>query len=179
LREVRSTTVTLLATACLVLGACRGDDGHDESVTGDGDTAPARTQGPHEAAPDAAPPEDRSPASGPGEGEVAGAPERAIRAAIEDAIASGDPDLACGEAVTDAYLRDAFGDAAGCRAAQSPGFAARAVEVGEISIDGDRARATARAQGGPYEGERLWVGLVREDEDWKLDRLRSNVPVGP
>lgn len=107
------------------------------------------------------------------------AAERAIRAAIEDAIASGDPDRACGAAVTEAYLRDAYGDAEGCRGAQSTGLAAESVDIGKISIEGDGARTAVRAKGGPYGGERLRAQLVREGGDWKLDRLRSNVPPGP
>jgi hypothetical protein len=174
---VRSTTATLLTAACLALGACGGDDAGDEPTAAGGDSAAPQAQKSPPPAPDATAAEDEP--SEQGVGEVAGAPEPAIRAAIEDAIASGDPDRACRRAVTDAYLRDAFGDAAGCRAAQSPGFAARAVEVGEISIDGESARTTVRARGGPYEGERLRVRLLREGGDWKVDRLRSDVPVGP
>jgi hypothetical protein len=32
--------------------------------------------------------------------------------------------------------------------------------------------------GGPYDGERITVSLVR-DPRWAVDQLKSNVPVGP
>lgn len=170
-----SATATMLAIACLALAACGGDD-DEPPVTGGGAEAP-EASAPGSGA-DAS--QQGSAASEEEEQETAGAgDERAIRAAVEDAIASGDPQQACGAAVTEAYLRDTYGNAAGCRGAQSEGFAADTVEVGEISIDGDLARTAIRAEGGPYAGERLRARLVREGEGWKLDRLRSNVPPGP
>ena len=41
------------------------------------------------------------------------------------------------------------------------------------------AQALARPKGGIYDGQELRAELVLDDDVWKLDSLRSNVPVGP
>ena len=171
----------LLAALCLALAACGGDDDREEEGTPGGVAGATGFEEPAE--PQEAPegPAETG-ADGDGDGEEegnGGDPRRSIRGALEDALSSGDPKLACGTAVTEAYIRESYGDAAGCRGAQSPEFAARIVDVEPISIEGDVARATLRAEGGPYAGERLRAELVREGADWKLDRLRSSVPAGP
>jgi hypothetical protein len=53
------------------------------------------------------------------------------------------------------------------------------VEVSEVRIDGDAAKALAVPTGGPSDGERIRVELVRGGGVWKIDSLRSNAPVGP
>ena len=41
------------------------------------------------------------------------------------------------------------------------------------------AQASVTPKGGVYDGERLRAELVLDDGVWRLDSLRSNVPVGP
>lgn len=178
---MRSSIATLLAVFCLTLVGCGGDDG-DEPAANEGGTEAAPTLEPDPGAPEEGPgaPEEGSGASEGDRVTGAGAgDERGIRAAIEDAIASGDPQRACGAAVTEAYLRDTYGGAAGCRAAQSAGLAAETVDLGPISISGDQARTTVRAEGGPYAQEELRANLIRESDGWKLDGLGSTAPPGP
>lgn len=103
-----------------------------------------------------------------------------VAATIERVLTSADPQEACGELVTERYLRRSFGDRAGCRAAQSPRAAARSVRVSEVVVTPEStAQAVVRARGGVYAGERLRAELVLDDGLWRLDGLRSNVPVGP
>ena len=41
------------------------------------------------------------------------------------------------------------------------------------------AQASAEPRDGIYDGEQLRAELVLDDGVWRLDSLRSNVPVGP
>jgi hypothetical protein len=156
--------VALVTVLFLAIGGCGGDDGDDngggEAATVASETA-AQTQ----------PASTATPAS-------AQSDEQLIRAAIEGALASGDPARACERFVTEAYVVTTYGDRAGCDAAV-PSGAARSVKVSAIAVSGDTATAVAVPSGGPSTGERLDVSLVREGDVWKVDALRSNVPVGP
>jgi hypothetical protein len=156
--------VALLAAGALVLGGCGGDDDGESAPTAGVETTPTVS----------APPARQQPTDqGPSD-------EQLIRSAIEAVLASGDPAAACDQFATEAFVRMAYGDRAGCEAAlASPGGAARSVEVSEIAISGESATAVAVPSGGPSSGERLEVAVVREGGTWKVDALRSNVPVGP
>jgi hypothetical protein len=105
--------------------------------------------------------------------------EDSVRAAIEAALASGDPAQACERYVTEHFVRIAYGDREGCAQAQAAGAAARSASVENIEVSGDTADALAVPSGGPSDGEHLEVSLVREGGAWKLDAVRSDVPVAP
>jgi hypothetical protein len=105
--------------------------------------------------------------------------EQRIEIAIEGALASGDPKLACERFVTEHYLRTTYGDRTACVQGQAPGSAAKSVKISGIAVDGESAKAVAVPKGGPSSGDRLRVTLVREGDAWKVDALRSNAPVGP
>jgi hypothetical protein len=106
--------------------------------------------------------------------------EAAIVATIEAVLAGKDPVKACSESVTDRFLRRAYGDAAGCEAAQAGAKPATDAGVTQVVITPDSvAQALARPKGGIYNGQKLRAELVLEEDVWRLDSLRSNVPVGP
>jgi hypothetical protein len=121
---------------------------------------------------------------GGGGGGDAGSDAKRIEAAIQEVVGGADPATACDELVTARYVRSAYGDEQGCRAAvaDQPSFD---VEVRGIEIEGptagfDRvAAATAIPESGPNRDERLEVRLVREGVAWRVDFLRSNAPPGP
>ena len=160
----------------IVLAGCGGDD--DEPGTGGaGGDAPRAAE------------EKRS---GQGEGDARDAPrddrkrpeqrlstEAQIDLAIKGVLASGVPGLACSRYATPRHVKAAFGSRAGCVQSTVPGSAASAVEVRKVEIRGEEATAVALPAGGPSGGERIEVALVREAGLWKVDRLRSNAPVGP
>lgn len=98
---------------------------------------------------------------------------------IEAVLASADSLAACRLFVTPRYVNAAFGSVVGCIESTGPESAARSVEVKGIAISGDRAKAIAIPDGGPSDGERITVRLVLQRGGWKVDSLRSNVPVGP
>ncbi len=103
-----------------------------------------------------------------------------IARTLESLLAGSDPDLACGELVTDRFLRRSYGDQAGCEAALKAAKPAKAAGVTHVSVQDDSvAQALALPDGGIYDGQKLRAELVLADGTWKLDSLRSNVPVGP
>lgn len=103
-----------------------------------------------------------------------------ITKTLEGFLAGSNPVAACGQLVTERFLRRSYGDASGCEAAQKAAKPAKDAGVADIVVHPDSvAQALARPKGGIYDGQKLRAELVFDDETWKLDSLRSNVPVGP
>jgi hypothetical protein len=105
--------------------------------------------------------------------------ESLIRGAISAVFASGDPAAACEKYATPAYVASAYGDLSGCRAAQQAGAAANGVTTTGVLVSGDSAKAVAVPSGGPSDGEKIELTLVKDGAIWKVDSARANVPVGP
>ena len=162
---------TALIVAALALAAC-GDDDSPMQTTAPAVTGAAETAD-EAKAPGTVAPEDE-PAADPASDEAA------ITATVEGVLTGGDPAEVCGELVTERYLRESYGGAAGCRAAQPDQKPASKVRLSRIVVMPDSlAQAFAEPTGGLYDGERLRAELVLAAGVWKLDSLRSNVPVGP
>jgi hypothetical protein len=53
----------------------------------------------------------------------------------------------------------------------SPFAPTRGAAVSGIEVGGDRASATATLQGGDLDGQKLDVGLVKQGDVWKIDRI--------
>ncbi len=107
---------------------------------------------------------------------------RAVRTAVEAVLTSGDPAEACGRYVTEGYLKRAYGGKHGCVEAQQPGSAAASLRSFRIEQEGGQGGvvgASAVPRGGPYDGTKLRIGLVFSADHYRVDILRSNVPVGP
>jgi hypothetical protein len=162
--------VALLASA-LALAACGDDDEPTQT------TAPAVTGATQPTD------EDKAPGTSSPEDELSADPatdKAAIGATLDTVLTSDSAKDVCGDLVTERYLRRSYGDAAGCERAQQDAKPARDVGIGRIVILPDSlAQASARPDGGIYDGERLRAELVLDGGVWKLDSLRSNVPVGP
>ena len=123
--------------------------------------------GPTEPKPDPTPPPPPRPAG------------EQITIAVRGVLASGDPDLACRKYATVRFLAESFGGLAGCRAATNPRSAAESVRLRGLVVNGNRARVVAIPRGGTSSGQRVRVTLVVRGDTWRVDSLRSNVPVGP
>jgi hypothetical protein len=112
----------------------------------------------------------------------AGDPEADVEADVEAAVVAvvggGDPDAACSELATARYVKRAYGDEQGCRAAVST-QGSFDVAVSAVAIDGAAASARAVPASGPNKGETIKVELVEETGVWKVDSARSNAPAGP
>ena len=163
----------MVSLACaLALAACGGDDDQPMQTT-----APAVTGATDLSDADKAPgteaPEDE-PSADPASDKAA------ISRTLDTVLTSRNPRQVCGELVTQRYLRESYGGASGCEAAQADQKPATRVRRSRIVVLPDSlAQAFAEPTGGLYDGERLRAELVLDDGVWKLDSLRSNVPVGP
>jgi hypothetical protein len=167
-RHVRHRGHGAAAAALLVVvfAGCGGDGGNETSgVTSAtvADTLPASTQ----------------PGTKQDAGAGAGTDRLLITESIDAVFTSGDPAKACEAYVTQAYVEKAFGDLEGCRAAQVPAAAASSVDVSAVRVGAESATADASPRGGPSSGETVHVSLVYEDAAWRVDSLKSDVPVGP
>ncbi len=80
---------------------------------------------------------------------------------------------------TPALLDKSFGGVQGCRASVRSGGRADSVEIVKSSTKGHRALVVAVPHGGPSSAQKLQMTLVREGGDWRLQSIKSNVPVGP
>jgi hypothetical protein len=102
-----------------------------------------------------------------------------VRTAAEAVLTSSDPADACGKYVTDHYLSVAYGGRRGCIDAHAPGSVADRLDFKDHRIEGNQATAVVAPSGGPYDGERVTISLVRHGPRWAVDVLDANVPVGP
>jgi hypothetical protein len=158
--------------AALALASCGGEDEPQQvtapAVTGTDSGASTATT------PAATTPEDE-PSPDPE------ADEEAITATLRGSVlTSADPRSVCDELVTENYVEAAYGDVAGCRRAQADASVARHARVSRIVISPESvAQASVMPDGGVYAGERLRAELVLDGGQWRVDSLRSNVPVGP
>jgi hypothetical protein len=160
--------------AAIVIGALSGCGGGGDDTAGSPPTkgttaAHEKTSGPTDT-------------STRGNGGFQGRPRTAkvqVRLAVEGVLASSDPADACARFVTKRYLRVAYGGQLGCVQAQAPGSVARRLDHKDLRIDDDRATVVVVPSGGPYDGERVTVSLVRDGPRWAVDELDADVPVGP
>ena len=105
-----------------------------------------------------------------------------MRTAVEAVLVSSDPADACGKYVTGHYLNVAYGGKQGCVQAQAPGSAAKSLRSFGIVNEGTQgtiATAAAVPNGGPYDGSKVVIGLLFDRDHYRVEALRSNVPVGP
>jgi hypothetical protein len=108
--------------------------------------------------------------------------ETAVRTAVEAVLTSDSPAEACGRYVTQHFLSIAYGGRQGCVQAQTPESSAqslRSFTVDQVGSQGTIATAAAVPRGGPYEGSKVVIGLVFDRDHYRVDSLRSNIPVGP
>jgi hypothetical protein len=122
-----------------------------------------------------------STGGGPGTGQVG--QFLSIPQVVKTVLTSSDPAKTCGtQYVTQHYLSAAYGGRQGCVQAQNPKNSADALRVGPVTQASNEPRMAsvkASPRGGLYDGEKLTVSVVKEQDTWKVDGLKSNAPVGP
>ncbi len=180
--RVLLTTAAVFAALPLLAG-CGGDDETTSSTspTTSSTTATAAT-GP--TGPDEAQPADKPATGGDGGGDDDGgggepAAGEDPEGALEAFFTSGDPDVACGEVVTEDLVAENYGDERGCRQAQVPGAVADSIEVKELEVEGDSAQAVVVPEGGPNDGFDHDVTLTNVDGLWVLESIDADIPAGP
>ena len=96
-------------------------------------------------------------------------------------LTSADAQAVCDTAVTEALIRSAYGDRAGCIAGRGPQSLAETAQFGNVEIADGSVSLTADARGGTYgSGQKLQMTVIRDGTGaWRVDEVRSNVPVGP
>jgi hypothetical protein len=154
----------LFLAAALVLASCGGGDSGSTSATSNASSTTSSAS------------ESSTTTSAKQEGdhptiERAGNP----RFTLETVLARG----ACGNYVTDHFVEVAYGSEQACEQATKSGGTASSIEVRSLDTSGNTATATVIPKGGPSSGDKLTVELVNEGGIWKVDSLKSNVPVGP
>ncbi|MFI5025192.1 MAG: hypothetical protein ACHQCI_00360 [Solirubrobacterales bacterium] len=115
---------------------------------------------------------------GGGGGGQKATPEDEVEDAAIAVLGGGDVGAACTDLVTERYVKSAYGDAQGCKAAVSK-QGSFSVSVSDIQINGSKATAKAKPAAGPNKGETIKVELVEEGGTWKVDSAVSNAPAGP
>ena len=106
-------------------------------------------------------------------------PKAEVQASVITVLGGTDVAAACSDLVTARYVKRAYGDEQGCRAAVAKRQKI-AVAVGNaIKIQGNTATAKAVPGSGPNKGETIKVELVQEGGTWKVDSALSNAPAGP
>lgn len=162
---MRPAVPILVVAAALLLAGC-GEKSEPEVVApSEGDaTTTARTN-------------DGGGNGGGGGGGQQASPEEAVEDTVVAVIGGGDPASACGDLVTERYVRTAYGDTRGCRAAV-PKQGSFRVQVSAVRVNGSKATAKAEPAGGPNKGETIAVKLV-DEKGWRVDSALSNAPAGP
>jgi hypothetical protein len=78
--------------------------------------------------------------------------------------------------VTKDFLFQVYGGPHAC--IEAPPLAHQ-LQFTAFHIAGNQATAVVVPSGGPYDGERLTVSLVKHTRGWAVDDLNADVPVGP
>ena len=158
---------SVIAVLCAVaIAACGGGD---ETTTAAGTTT-SSTQ------PDTTttPPEESTTTVEAPEPEPAGAtdPLDAVDAVL---TSRGTAEQACETFVTEHFIQTAYGGRANCVAARAGDLAdgyRATVAKGNTQVD-------VIPKGGPYDGAKVEVDLVRDGDTYRVDALEAHVPAGP
>ena len=109
------------------------------------------------------------------------ADEDQITQAVDAVATSGDPG-ACTQYQTAAFTQQVNGEpgqsvAEALKSCQedAENTVAGSVEVNDIEVDGDSATAAAKVTGSTFDGQTLDIALVKEGDQWKLDKFNGFV----
>jgi hypothetical protein len=105
--------------------------------------------------------------------------QTAIEETIGAVLLVADPDDACSRLVTERYVRQAYGDEAGCRRAQTDAAKATDIRFNPIAYRRGNASTIIDVSGGALDGQTPTVRLVLDGSTWKIDSIASSLPPGP
>lgn len=128
---------------------------------------------------DGGPSQGGSDGSGGQPGKKPVSDEKAVQDAIEKFLTSPNADFVCQDLLTPQFLRRAYGNVAGCTRARKPATLAVSAQISGLRVQGSKAEANAKPNGGINNDERLTFRLERSGANWLISTVRSNVRVGP
>lgn len=163
----RISAIAVFVAACLVVPAGCGEK-EEPPTTGPVVTQTTTAQG------------STGQTTTGGGGAAPATDEELIRTTIQDFLTvPGDPSV-CDELITPRFLRASYGDRQGCVAARKPRALADQVAIlARKPGPGGAAIVTVKPQGGVFGGQTLKVTLVKAGGEWRIDKITSNVKVGP
>lgn len=101
--------------------------------------------------------------------------ESQIEEAIETAATSSDP-ADCAKLETQRFMEQtdkSKGSEAveSCEEEASEKEGVEEAVVSDVEVEGSKATAEAALTGSPFDGQKVVIALVKEDDQWKLDRI--------
>ena len=106
-----------------------------------------------------------------------GAPDP-IAAATAVLTSEGTPAEACDRYVTPQFIETAYGGRENCIASRTGNALAQGLSLG-TAIEAGATHLVVIPQGGPYDGSKVEVDLVRDSNGFRVDSLEAHVPAGP
>jgi hypothetical protein len=107
----------------------------------------------------------------------AGAPAP-ILAAAAVLTTHSTPERACGSWVTENFIQTAYGGKENCIAARKDQPLARQITVDQ-SAPQSESHFVVIPDGGPYDGAKVEVDIVQDDDGYRVDGLTAHVAAGP
>jgi hypothetical protein len=110
--------------------------------------------------------------------EPSGGAGSGVEAATAVLTSQGTPRQACDLYVTERFIETAYGGRENCIASRTGGALARGLALGPAIEEGATHLVVIPA-GGPYDGAKVEVDLVRDGDTYRVDSLLAHVPAGP
>ena len=101
-----------------------------------------------------------------------------VVAATAVLTSQGTPEQACDLYVTPNFIETAYGGRENCIASRTGRALARDLSLG-TAIEKGATHLVVIPQGGPYDGAKVEVDLIREGDTYRVDSLQARVPAGP
>lgn len=160
--------LVLLLALVAVASGCGADGGETRT----GEPATASVTAATEETTSSTQPSSTTTTQNPDEVVAANSPLTAATAVL---TADGTPGQACDRYVTESFIETAYGGKANCIASRTSKALARKVSLDEVT----ETHLVAIPEGGPYDGAKVEVDLVRDGDTYRVDSLRAHVPAGP
>ena len=93
--------------------------------------------------------------------------------------ATASPREACDEFVTPAFIEISYGGVRNCMESRTPDALADSIEVRSSMKTDAGIHLVVVPAGGPYDGKKVEVDLVRDGDGFRVDSLTAHVPAGP
>jgi hypothetical protein len=156
----------ILGVACAALIAGCGDGGETTTVASTQTTSTTTTSTePSTTTASTTPPEPGGAAD-------------SVAAVTAVLTSEGTAEQACGTYVTENFIQTAYGGKENCIASRDPKALAEGLSL-PTGIEKNATHLVVIPVGGPYDGAKVEVDLVREGDTYRVEALEAHVPAGP